>query len=184
LLEAQEAKETEGEAKIGLLVKTAQLWVTQKGKLDRAARAYEKVLAIDPVHIGAAESLIPIYQQSNNPKGLASAIEVKLKHDVDGEERLALLREVAGLYETKLKEPERAFERYLAAFELAPGDERCVDDLSARRDPLAGIAYHLTTARSRPPTGNDRSRDPPTCASGVLVDEVGRTPPRAVPSGQ
>ncbi len=179
LLEAQEAKETEGEAKIGLLVKTAQLWVTQKGKLDRAARAYEKVLAIDPVHIGAAESLIPIYQQSNNPKGLASAIEVKLKHDVDGEERLALLREVAGLYETKLKEPERAFERYLAAFELSPTDERCVDDVERAARVTSGWEALIAAYKSAI-TGAEQAGDTALAVTlglrlgRVLVDEVGR----------
>jgi tetratricopeptide (TPR) repeat protein len=153
LLEAQEAKETEDAAKIGLLVKTAQLWVTQKGKLDRAARAYEKVLSLDPKHLGAAEALIPIYQQANNAKGLASAIEVKLSHDVDGEEKLLLLREVAGLYEGKLKEPERAFERYLAAFESAPTDERCVEDVERAAgvtkswEALVG-AYHRAIERA------------------------------------
>ena len=129
VLEAQEAKETDDQAKIRLLVKTAELWVTQKGKIDRAARAYEKVLSIDPSHLGTAEALIPIYTQANNAKGLSTAIEVKLKHDIDSEEKLSLLREVAGLYETKLKEPELAFQRYLAAFELGPNDPRCIEDV-------------------------------------------------------
>ena len=44
VLESQEAKETDERAKIGLLIKIAQLWMVQKGKPDRAAKAYEKVL--------------------------------------------------------------------------------------------------------------------------------------------
>src|SRR5204863_1719286 len=45
------------------------------------------------------------------------------------EARLALYREVAALYEGRLKEPQKAFERYLAAFEISPGDERCIEDV-------------------------------------------------------
>ncbi len=179
LLETQEAKETDEKAKISLLVKTAQLWVTQKGKLDRAARAYEKVLTIDAVHLGAAEALIPIYQQSNNPKGLAAAIEVKLKHDVDAEERLALLREVAGLYETKLKDPERAFDRYLAAFELAPTDERCVEDVERAARVTTGwealIGSYKNAIGAAEQTNDVELAIVLRLRLGrVLVDEVGR----------
>ena len=129
VLESQEAKETDDQAKIGLLMKIAELWMAQKGKPDRAARAYEKVLSIDAKHLAAAEALIPLYEQAGNAKGLAGAIEVKLLHDQVDATKLELYRQVAGLYETKLKEPQRAFERYLAAFELAPGDARCIEDV-------------------------------------------------------
>ena len=39
VLEQQEAKETNAEAKIGLLFKIAELWADKKQKNDRAARA-------------------------------------------------------------------------------------------------------------------------------------------------
>ncbi len=179
LLEAQESKETDEKAKISLLVKTAQLWVTQKGKLDRAARAYEKVLAIDPIHLGAAESLIPIYQQANNPKGLASAIEVKLKHDVENEEKLALLREAAALYETRLKEPARAFERYLAAFELAPQEEQCVEDVERAARTTSGwdalVASYRASISAADQAGDQELGVVLRLRLGrVLVDEVAR----------
>ena len=158
VLEAQEAKETDDQAKIGLLMKTAQLWVTQKGKLDRAAKAYEKVLAIDPKHLAAAEALIPIYTQANNPKGLANAIEVKLQHDQDELTRLELYREVAGLYEARLKEPQKAFERYLAAFEIAPGEARCIEDVE-RAARVTGGWDSLIESYSRSIAGADAQGD-------------------------
>jgi tetratricopeptide (TPR) repeat protein len=129
VLESQEAKETDDHAKIGLLMKIAELWMAQKGKPDRAARAYEKVLSIDAKHLAAAEALIPLYEQAGNAKGLAGAIEVKLLHDQDDATKLSLYRQAASLYEAKLKEPQRAFERFLAAFEIAPGDTQCIDDV-------------------------------------------------------
>jgi tetratricopeptide (TPR) repeat protein len=129
VLEQQEAKETAAEAKTTLLFKIAQLWADKKQKLDRAAKAYEKVLELDANNLQAAEALIPIYSQANNAKALANVIEVKLGHVEDPEAKVQLYREVASLYEGKVKDPQKAFERYLSAFELAPGDVRATEDV-------------------------------------------------------
>ncbi len=129
VLEGQKAKETDDKNKISLLMKTARLWLDQKQKADRAMKAYEEVWTIDASYLPAAEALIPLYTQANNAKGLATAIEVKLSHDQDALTRLDLYREVAALYETKLKEPQKAFERFLSAFEIAPSDTQCIDDV-------------------------------------------------------
>ena len=103
--------------------------MTQKGKPDRAARAYEKILSLDEQNLEAAEHLIPIYESANNPKGLSGAIEVKLVHEQNPSERLDLLRQVAALYEGRINDKAKAFERYLAAFELEPSDEQCQADV-------------------------------------------------------
>ncbi|MFO0591911.1 MAG: hypothetical protein U0441_30470, partial [Polyangiaceae bacterium] len=179
VLEAQEAKETDDKAKIGLLLKTADLWLNQKQKADRAARAYEKVLSIDAMHLAAAEALIPLYQQANNPKGLAGAIEVKLHHEEEPEKRLELLREVAGLYETRLKEPAKAFERYLSAFEIAPGDEQCIQDVeraarvTGEWDKLVA-SYKATIQRADEQGDHALGIDLRLRLGRVLVDEVKR----------
>src|SRR5262249_1582980 len=111
VLETQEAKETEQAAKIGMLMKIAELWGDKKKKDDRAAKSYEKVLEIDADHLAAAEALIPIYKQAGNFKGLAGAVEVKLRHEQDPFAQLELYREVAGLYESRLKDNVKTFER-------------------------------------------------------------------------
>jgi golgin subfamily B member 1 len=129
VLEQQEAKETKPEAKIGLLFKIAQLWADKKQKGDRAAKAYEKILEIEPHDLEAAEALIPIYVAANNAKALANAFEVKLSHEKDPSAKLELYRDVAALYEGKVKDPQKAFDRYLAAFELAPQDDRTSVDV-------------------------------------------------------
>jgi tetratricopeptide (TPR) repeat protein len=129
VLEQQEAKEAGSEAKIGMLFKIAELWADKKQKNDRAARAYEKVLELEPSNLRAAEALIPIYSQAANSKALANVIEVKLGHEEDAYAKLQLLREVAGLYEGKVKEPQKAFARFLAAFVLFPADEQTTVDV-------------------------------------------------------
>ena len=145
VLEQQEGKETDKAAKIGLLFKIAELWADKKQKSDRAARAYEKVLELEPENLRAAEALIPIYTQAGNQKALANAIEVKLGHEEDSYLKLTLLREVAALYEGKVKDPAKAFARYLTAFALFPSDEQTTVDVE-RAAKVTGEWAHVESA--------------------------------------
>jgi tetratricopeptide (TPR) repeat protein len=178
ILETNESK-AEGQQRIGMLLKIAELWMTQKGKPDRAAKAYEKILELDPGNIAAAERLIPVYSQVDNAKGLSTAIEVKLAREEDPAERLVLLRDVAQLYERRIGDKQRAFERYLSAFEIAPSDEQSQTDveraaqLTGRWDQLVD-AFRVAIQRA------DRERDLASANAlrlrlgRVLVDEAGR----------
>ena len=129
VLEQQEAKETEpaGEDLAPLQDRPAL------GRQEAEARSRREGLREGPRaradNLQAAEALIPIYTAANNAKALANAIEVKLGHEQDPAAKLELYREVAALYEGKVKDPQKAFDRYLAAFELAPGDERTSEDV-------------------------------------------------------
>lgn len=179
VLESNESRTEDITQRISMLMKVAELWMTQKGKPDRAARAYEKVLGLDENNLAAAERLIPIYASGNNPRGLSGAIEVKLNHVQEPVERLELLREVAGLYESRINDKAKAFERYLAAFELSPADEQSQTDveraaqLTGRWDDLVE-AYRAAVDRSEQEgdlgaVGSLRLR-----LGRVLVEEVGR----------
>ncbi len=177
VLEQQEAKEQDQTAKIGLLFKIAQLWADKKQKLDRSAKSYEKILELEPKNLQAAEALIPIYTAANNSKALANAIEVKLGHEEDSFTKLALLREVAALYEGRVKDPARAFERYLSAFELAPQDEQATADVE-RAAKATSSWDKLIEAYSRAIDEADSNPDLVVTLrlklGRVLVDEVGR----------
>ncbi|HSC88730.1 MAG TPA: tetratricopeptide repeat protein, partial [Polyangiaceae bacterium] len=127
LLESNESRAETDEQRIGMLAKVAELWITQKGKADRAARSLEKILTIDEKNLQAAERLIPIYEEAKNPKGLVKAIEVKLANVEEGEERLALLLQVAGLYEDQLRDKKSALGHMLEAVALAPADAAVLD---------------------------------------------------------
>jgi len=129
ILETNEAKTEDVSQRVGMLLKIAELWTTQKGKTDRAVRSYEKALQLDSRNLAAAERLAPLYAAANNTKGLASVIEIQLTHAEDKLDRLPLLREVASLYERSLKDSVLAFERYLEAFEIAPTEEQGQDDV-------------------------------------------------------
>jgi tetratricopeptide (TPR) repeat protein len=175
VLESNESRATDDAQRIGMLMKIAELWLTQKGKLDRAARAYEKVLSFDAANLAAAERLIPIYQNANNPKGLSQAIEVKLGHVDEGEERLRLLRDVAALYETRLNDKPKAFERYLEAFALAPGDLQSQGDVERAARASGGWDAVIEAYRAAIAQTSGSEQDELRLRLGrVLVEEAGR----------
>ena len=138
ILETNEAKTEDIAQRISMLLKIAELWTTQKGKTDRAIRAYEKVLQLDSSNLQAAEHLAPLYSAANNSKGLASVIEIQLANVSGADERLPLLREVAALYERNLKDGNLAFERFLEAFELAPTDDEGQADVERSAKVVGG----------------------------------------------
>src|SRR5262245_43297499 len=113
---AADTTTTEGAERIALQFRIARLWQEHTNASDRAARAYEKVLVLDPNDLQAAEALSPLYEQVGDSKKLAGVYEVRLKHVDDPDQRMVLLREVGLLYEEKLRSPQQAFERILEAF--------------------------------------------------------------------
>jgi tetratricopeptide (TPR) repeat protein len=135
VLESSEARAESVPERIRMLQKIADLWEKQLKKPDRAARAYEKIMSLDPTNRDAATRLIPIYASSNNAKGLSVVLEVKLADAEDDVERLEILSQLVEIYEARLRDPVKAFERSRAAFELAPMD----DVRQAEVERLAGL---------------------------------------------
>ncbi|MCB9708426.1 MAG: tetratricopeptide repeat protein [Myxococcales bacterium] len=124
-----EAPTASAEDKALLLLRSARLWETKKQKPDRAARVYEKILTLDANNLDAATALTPIYENAGDSKKLAHVYEIRIAHSHDTEELLFLLREAGLLYEQKLKDPHKAFEKFLAAFGLDPAREVLREDV-------------------------------------------------------
>ncbi len=153
VLESQESRTEDADEKSRMLLKIGELYTTQKGQPERAVRAYEKILALDPRALEAAERLIPIYTHAGNPKGLAGVLEVKLGA-VPAEalaERVALLRQLAALYEQRLGDPAAALTRLVAAFRAEPTDlgvqgelERVAGEAGAWGEVVAAYEAALT----------------------------------------
>ena len=164
-----------------LLFKIAELWADKKQKPDRAAKAYEKVLELEPKNLQAAEALIPIYTAANNAKALANAIEVKLGHeqDADDEARALLARSPAST-RARSRTRRRRSSATSSAFELAPGDEQYERGRRARRQGDAAVGRRHRGV----PRGHRRRRRRAAIATlgvmlrlrlgRVLVDEVQR----------
>ena len=126
---AAEAQDAEAGKRIDLLFRAARLWRDKKEKPDRAARAYEKVLALDASNLDAADELVPIYEQAGDAKKLVPVYQIRLKHLEDPVERVSLLRECGLMYEEKLRDPQSAFDSFIEAFVLDPSQEILREDL-------------------------------------------------------
>ncbi len=138
VLESNESRAEDEAQRIAMLMKVAELWMTQKGKPDRAARAYEKILTLDPENVAAADRLVPLYTTSGNAKGLVTALEIKLQYVDDVQEQVETLRQVAELYSGRLADKQLAFERLLLAFELVPEDAVAEEQAAAAAAEVGG----------------------------------------------
>ncbi|KPK16922.1 MAG: hypothetical protein AMJ62_03270 [Myxococcales bacterium SG8_38] len=133
-----EAQDTSAEEKIALLFRAARLWEREKGKPDRAARVYEKILGVDPDNVQAAEALTPIYEDAHDARKLVSVLEVRFAHASEVSSKVELLCKIGRVFEERLRQPEVAFERYLEAFRLAPTDDGARTDVERLAEELNG----------------------------------------------
>ena len=98
---AQAAPSARGTSSIGLgdrqddrdarlaLVRRAARVASERQEPEKAARVWEKVLAIEPTDAIAARALVPTYQKSDKPAKLLPVYEVLLAHCHTRDERLA-----------------------------------------------------------------------------------------------
>ncbi len=133
-----EGKETSPEERTELLFRAARLWIDKNGKPDRAARAYEKVLAKDETNLDAALALSPIYEAAGDAKKLVSVYAVRLGHAEETGERVHLLRESGLLYEERLRKPKEAFQSFIEAFKADPTQEIIREDVARLAEAVKG----------------------------------------------
>lgn len=133
-----EAEETNPSDRIPLLFRAARLWEDKKGKRDRAARVYEKILEADPDNVQAAEALTPIYEEAHDARKLVSVLEVRFAHATETESKVELLGKIGRVFEERLRQPEVAFERYLEAFSLAPTHDEARTDVERLAEEMNG----------------------------------------------
>lgn len=95
----------------------------ESGKPDaaeRAARVWERVLAVEPGHVAAARALAPVYRKAEKWARLLSVLEIQLAATEDRADRLARMAEIRALCEQKLGSKTLAFSWALRSFELEP----------------------------------------------------------------
>ena len=140
--------------RIELSFKAARIYEERIGQPERAFRAYERVLEVEPENRVAAEALARIYEGQGDWKALARVLTVLAGLARDAEEKRSLARRLRELYAERLHEPARAFEWARQCYELAPTDpdvlaalERHAEDLQAFEDLLRLFEKRLAEAR-------------------------------------
>ncbi|MFY3742428.1 tetratricopeptide repeat protein [Anaeromyxobacter sp. Red801] len=111
----------------------AELWRAQK-RGDAAAAALDKVLELDPANRTAYDQLRALHEAAGNWRALARVCDLFAPHLPDPAEKLALLKEVAGVHEKRLGQKEMSFLGWCRALAEGPGDAEAL----AEAERLAG----------------------------------------------
>ncbi|MCD6497835.1 MAG: tetratricopeptide repeat protein [Deltaproteobacteria bacterium] len=125
------------EQQVALHFKIAGVWTEKLGKPDRAVKAYERILALEPGNLSAAENLVPIYEKGQKWPRLVSTYQVLLDHAEDRDRRLDLLDRIWRLCETRLGAKMDAFNWCAKAYDESPDDGA----IQAELERLAGDAH-------------------------------------------
>lgn len=114
---------------VELYFKVADTWTQRLEKPDRAVKAYERVLSVEPGNLKAARALVPIYEDGQKWPRLLAIYEVLFEYSDDDGEQLDLLRKIWTTCEDKLGSKANAFTWCAKAYELAPEDDELVREM-------------------------------------------------------
>jgi serine/threonine protein kinase/tetratricopeptide (TPR) repeat protein len=137
----------------------AAVLLAQKLNDETKARAQlERVLAEDPAHELAHETLAGLLRAANDYTGLAQLLERRLAA-LEGEAKYTTRLELAQLYEEKLQNPERAEGHYLAVAEASPrllDAFKGLERVYAKRENYEGLLSALRSQAALVPTPRQR----------------------------
>lgn len=112
--------------KIEILTKRAQLAQTSLGDVEEAVRTYEQVSTLEPPGGPATQHLAKLYAGRKDWAKLAELRERQLERTSDAQARLALLRELAALYQDRLGDAEQAAVHLHAILQDNPSDAQAL----------------------------------------------------------
>ena len=97
-------------------MQAASLWADKIGDGGSAAQVYERVLQIDPANATASIELEQLYRQRKSWVKLVDLLLARTEFATDAAARIALLVQVAEIYEQQLDDRDSAFVTLQAAF--------------------------------------------------------------------
>jgi tetratricopeptide (TPR) repeat protein len=141
LLDGQVGVQKDDATKIDLLFRTATIFESRLDQKDRAVRALERILQIEPRNVIGARALEPIYEAAHEYRKLAMVLDVLLEHESDAAERFQLMMRSARIYEQHLRNPDSAFEWVRRALQEHPTDVDAIGELER----LGGLTHQWST---------------------------------------
>ncbi len=107
----------------------AALWREKVRDTPKAVLAYERVLELDEDNVEALSALRELYPLVGATTKFVKMAQALFASIGDPQEKLALLLEIAQVYETNLFDPESAFQWFRRANDLYPEDPRGMQNL-------------------------------------------------------
>ncbi len=114
---------TDIEQRVELYQRVARLCREELGQPERAVKALERTLAIQPDNFAVARELLPIYREQGNWGRLMGTLEALYTSATDLAERLDLVDALRRVADENLHSPALTFQWAAKAFTLMPSDE-------------------------------------------------------------
>ena len=111
------------EERVSLYRRVAGLCNDRLGQPERALKALERTLAIQPDNLDVARELLPIYREQSNWARLMSTYEVLLAAASEDDERLELLASMREVAEDRLHSHALTLQLASKSYHLRPGDQ-------------------------------------------------------------
>ena len=113
-------KTKDPEAKVDLSYRAAEVYEQFLESPDRAFRSYERVLAVRPNDLRAAQALIPLYEGDEKWARLPALYQVLLEHEEETSAKLGLLGKLVEVTGNRLNDRPSAASFARQAYELEP----------------------------------------------------------------
>jgi len=136
--------------RVPLYERMAAAWEERFGKLDRAAEALEKIVAIDERNYPAYRELARLYQQAGRWEALVETYRNHIMATADVTTRIDLYVAMGTVYETNLQDVDRAIEAYSDVLSFDADEQRALDALGrlyekiSEWDRAIDVMAHLT----------------------------------------
>lgn len=126
------------EGRVALYRRVAMLCHTRLGQPERALKALERTLAIQPDNLEVARELLPIYREQRNWARLMSTYQVLLKAAQQDDERLELIAAMQAVAEHNLASPTLTLHWAAQAYRIRSDDEGLRTTLEAAAEKADG----------------------------------------------
>src|SRR5262249_33588038 len=116
--------------RVAIYERIAVAWEERLGNLERAADAFERMLALDPRNQAAYHLLARLYRQAGKLEALVHTYTNHLAAQPDVPTQIEILVAMGQVYETQLHDVERAIAAYTGALSLDARELRALDGLA------------------------------------------------------
>ncbi|HEX2676887.1 MAG TPA: hypothetical protein VHM19_09610, partial [Polyangiales bacterium] len=114
-----------------LYTRLGDLWKTAFERPDVARPCYERALAFDPTHTGAAYAARKLAQESGDLTSTAELYAAEAEAETDPERKIQLFARLAELFARELDDVDGAIGALRSALAVAPGDVQVMHQLAS-----------------------------------------------------